>query len=475
MKPGQTFDLTDKNIQSLEQDGSKIWDTLGQNVSGDEPEASPVPPPLSRPAPQSSHAPESGHSAKAGLKDQGQADNQDPGRARAQPSAGQPFIAPIPKGAASTAATSKAAPQAPSRPTTPRLSPAAPTNKADAASAHDQGQGNQGQRSQGLGNQNQGNGAQANNTRHSASQSALSHAAQRLNQQRSYRWLTVLVLALAALFVLLLLVDTLTGLAWLFGISRALGLLASLLLATALASLGILVGREWRALARMSRQRHLRQLTEAALFETGAPGANEAMLAVEASYAKQDETAWLVAQFRELAPQDAYSAVDRLEVFEREVLRKLDSQAVDLIEENARNTAIITTISPFALFDALFTLWRNLRMIRQVATVYGVAPGFWGSLRLLRQVFANVLLTGGLEAADGALNQLLGGSLTAKLSTKLSEGLVNGMLSARLGLAAMDQCRPLPFKHNRRPRLSDIGARLVGSVRKSIMKGKDQR
>lgn len=455
MKPGQTFDLSDKHIQSLEQDGSTIWDAQGQNVSGDEPEAQPSqpsqstpPPPLARPSgPSARSVPAaSAPTAKAEPPKKG------PESPLSKPA--QAFVAPVPKGA--PVPGTKAAPE-----TKPKSAPPKP---ASVATGHSPQRGQAPNRP-----------GQTNRANRSASQSALIQAAQRLNQQRSYRWLAVLILTLAGLFFLLLIADTLTSLAGLFAVSRALGLLASFLLLAALASLAVLLAREWRALARMSRQRHLRQLTEAALFETGAPGAKEAMAAVEDSYAKQDETAWLVAQFRELAPSDAYNAVDRLEVFEREVLRKLDSQAVDLIEENARNTAIITTISPFAMFDALFTLWRNLRMIRQVATVYGVAPGFWGSMRLLRQVFANVLLTGGLEAADGALNQLLGGSLTAKLSTKLSEGLVNGMLSARLGLAAMDQCRPLPFKHNRRPRLSDIGGRLVTSVRKSIMKSKDER
>lgn len=421
MKPGQTFDLGDRKIQSIEQDGSQVWDRLGQNISGDE-EAPAERQPVGAqgPKPQAAAPPPLAREAAS-----------QPAPTSAQPAAGQSSLSP----------------PGPAKPEIANPEAAKPQRAAE------------------------GNPQASSKPKGSASQAALQKAAERAHQQHSYRWLAVLAATLAALLALLLVADTVSGVLWLFSLSSALGLLGSLLLATLLTSLVILIGREWRALARMSRQRHLRQLTEAALSEPGAPGADQAMAAVEAAYARQDNTAWMLAQFRELAPREGYSAVDRLEVFEREVLRKLDSQAVDIIEENARNTAVITTISPFALFDALFTLWRNLRMIRQVATVYGVAPGFWGSMRLLRQVFANVLLTGGLEAADGALNQLLGGSLTAKLSTKLSEGLVNGMLSARLGLAAMDQCRPLPFKHNRRPRLSDIGARLVGSVRKSIMKG----
>lgn len=423
MKPGQTFDLDDRKVQSIEQDGTQIWDSLGHNISGEEPSAAlatkvqpkQTPPPTTPPK----------------------------------------LVTKVPEPEQRNVAS--ALPRAASNPSTVGPKPAEPQPTVKATQEPSAPQ-TDARVSQGR-------------AKSSASQAALQKAAARVQQQQSYRWLAVLAITLVALLALLLIADTISSMVWLFGLSNALGLLASLLLAAALTSLTILIGREWRALARMRRQGQLRQLCEAALSEPGAPGAEQAITAVEAAYARQDSTAWMVAQFRELAPLEGYSAVDRLEVFEREVLRKLDNQAVDIIEENARNTAVITTISPFAVFDALFTLWRNLRMIRQVATVYGVAPGFWGSWRLLRQVFANVLLTGGLEAADGALNQLLGGTLTAKLSTKLSEGLVNGMLSARLGLAAMDQCRPLPFKHNRRPRLSDIGGRLVSSVRKSIING----
>jgi putative membrane protein len=38
---------------------------------------------------------------------------------------------------------------------------------------------------------------------------------------------------------------------------------------------------------------------------------------------------------------------------------------------------------------------------------------------------------------------------------------VNGLMTARIGLSAMDVCRPLPFMAEERPRLKDLAGDLV--------------
>ncbi|TIN13738.1 MAG: DUF697 domain-containing protein, partial [Mesorhizobium sp.] len=46
--------------------------------------------------------------------------------------------------------------------------------------------------------------------------------------------------------------------------------------------------------------------------------------------------------------------------------------------------------------------------------------------------------------------------LAVKLSAKLGEGVVNGMMTARIGIAAMETTRPLPFIAVKRPGLGDF-------------------
>jgi putative membrane protein len=54
------------------------------------------------------------------------------------------------------------------------------------------------------------------------------------------------------------------------------------------------------------------------------------------------------------------------------------------------------------------------------------------------------------------LEPILGGGLLGKLSRRFGEGMVNGALTARVGVAAMEGCRPLPFGEGKRPTASTI-------------------
>ena len=61
-----------------------------------------------------------------------------------------------------------------------------------------------------------------------------------------------------------------------------------------------------------------------------------------------------------------------------------------------------------------------------------------------------------MAVGDDMLEPILGGGLLAKLSRRFGEGLVNGALTARVGVAAMEVCRPLPFSRKQRPSVRGI-------------------
>jgi len=79
----------------------------------------------------------------------------------------------------------------------------------------------------------------------------------------------------------------------------------------------------------------------------------------------------------------------------------------------------------------------------------------------MRHVIAHLAVTGGMAASDSLIQQVLGHGLAAKLSARLGEGILNGLLTARLGLAAVDVTRPLPFTALPRPVLSDLARDLL--------------
>ncbi len=84
-----------------------------------------------------------------------------------------------------------------------------------------------------------------------------------------------------------------------------------------------------------------------------------------------------------------------------------------------------------------------------------------GLIRLARQAIAHLAITGGLAASDSLVQQMLGHGIAAKLSARLGEGLLNGLLTARLGRATIDVTRPLPFAALPRPALADLAGDLV--------------
>ena len=74
---------------------------------------------------------------------------------------------------------------------------------------------------------------------------------------------------------------------------------------------------------------------------------------------------------------------------------------------------------------------------------------------------ANVATTGAIALGDSLIQQIVGHGLAARLSAKLGEGVVNGLLTARIGIAAIDVCRPMPFIGEKRPGVSDFLSELV--------------
>lgn len=158
---------------------------------------------------------------------------------------------------------------------------------------------------------------------------------------------------------------------------------------------------------------------------------------------------------------DVIDGGDLVRLAEVEILAPLDAQAKVLILDAAKRVSLVTAVSPRALVDIAYVVFEAGRLIRRLSELYGGRPGTLGFFRLARSVLAHLAITGSMAVGDSFVQQIVGQGLAAKLSAKLGEGVVNGMMTARIGLAAMEAARPLPFTALKRPGMGDFLAALT--------------
>ena len=158
---------------------------------------------------------------------------------------------------------------------------------------------------------------------------------------------------------------------------------------------------------------------------------------------------------------DIIDGRDLVRLAERDLMAPLDAEARRMIVAASKRVSLATAISPRAVVDMLFVLINALGLVRRLAVIYGARPGALGVLKLFRQIISHLAVTGGVAVSDSLLQQVIGHGVAARLSARLGEGMINGLLTARLGLLALDEVRPLPFAELPRPALNDLVSTLL--------------
>jgi putative membrane protein len=228
----------------------------------------------------------------------------------------------------------------------------------------------------------------------------------------------------------------------------------------ALALLGIVM-REWLGMRRLAAVQALRDEATKAAMEPKPARAR----AVLDRLVKLSESMPETAAGRAALARTAGEIIDAeglLGLAEVELLAPTDRKVRQLILNASKRTSIVTAVSPRAVVDLGYVLFEATRLVRAIAEAYGTRPGRLGMFRLFRDVIAHLAVTGSIAAGDSLVQQILGHGLASKLSARLGEGVVNGLMTARIGIAAMDLLRPLPFKALKRPGIGDFLGDLAG-------------
>ena len=239
-----------------------------------------------------------------------------------------------------------------------------------------------------------------------------------------------------------------------------LGWIATVLFTAFLLVLLTLALREIAAFGRLRRLDSIQRAAATARSENDLTGARTVLAQLDRLYAARAELRWGRARMAD-RQGDIFDADGLLGLAETDLLAPLDQAALRQVEGAARKVATVTAIVPLALADVAVALTANLAMIRAIAEIYGGRAGVLGSWRLIRSVMTHLVATGAVAVGDDMISSIAGGGLLSKLSRRFGEGVINGALTARVGVAAIEVCRPLAFHAIERPAVSALVRRAL--------------
>ncbi|MFT7186223.1 MAG: putative membrane protein [Pseudohongiellaceae bacterium] len=156
---------------------------------------------------------------------------------------------------------------------------------------------------------------------------------------------------------------------------------------------------------------------------------------------------------------------------DRVFLQPLDKEALRRVSNFSLQTGASVAASPWAALDMFLSLWRSIKMIDDIAQVYGMRPSLANRYKLLRLVIHQLAFVGASEIViDQVMDEFGSSTLTSMASARLGQGLGAGIYTAKIGIAAMKVSRPIAFSKEHQPKAKSIIIPMIENM-KTMMSG----
>ncbi|BBK31837.1 putative membrane protein [Stella humosa] len=230
-----------------------------------------------------------------------------------------------------------------------------------------------------------------------------------------------------------------------FGRDPALGWATVAVAATGIGAVLAWIVAEYRQLRRL---RHLPEV-QAHFVAAGVEGQPQAVIvaALEEAGAALGNggpaRARMAVWRRQVQPH--HGNAQAIELFERTVLRPLDLEAERATWRAVGQVFAINVVSPSATIDTLAFVARSLRLVREVAAIYGHRPGLAATRLLVGRILVSASFAGTANAVAHFGTRMVGHWMARFAGDAVASGLAAQRMQ-RIGRLAMIVCRPVPLK-----------------------------
>lgn len=160
---------------------------------------------------------------------------------------------------------------------------------------------------------------------------------------------------------------------------------------------------------------------------------------------------------------------------EQAFLTQLDQQAHQCVSKYSVQTGLAVALSPWASMDMLFTLWRNAKMVEEIAKIYGIRPSYRNRIKILTLVLKNMAFAGVSQMTGDYVASIGQSHAIPQTIAGVGQGIGSALISVRIGILTMKTCRPIPFEEGKQPKLMGFMKSVTDSLLDSLRSARELR